>query len=137
MSIFSSPAPAASPVPAQRRRTDSNAMTIIAPDMVVTGHLKADGVVRIEGRVTGNVTAENQILLSVGGVIEGDLSTREAILAGEVRGTVTATERVELQATSIVHGDLATPRLLIQEGGRLNGALRMDAPAIAANNANE
>ncbi len=133
MSIFSNSASAPAGVPAQRRRTDSNAMSIIAPDMVVTGNLKAEGVVRIEGRVTGNVEAENQILLSQGGVIEGDLATREAVLAGEVHGTVAATERVEVQATAAVHGDIVTPRLLIQEGGRLNGGIRMEAPIVKAN----
>ena len=133
MSLFSGAPPATGNGPAQRRRTDSIAMSIIAPDMVVTGDLKAEGVVRIEGRVTGNVAAENQILLSQGGVIEGDLATREAVLAGEVHGTVAATERVEVQATAAVHGDIVTPRLLIQEGGRLNGGIRMEAPVAAAN----
>lgn len=125
MSIFSSTTATAS---APRRRTDGNTMSIIAPDMVVTGSLHAEGVVRIEGRVAGNVSAENQILLSPGGVVEGDLSTREAVLAGEVHGTVVATERVEVQATAAVHGDIVTPRILIQEGGRLNGGIRMEAP---------
>lgn len=133
MGIFSNSTSASTNVPAQRRRTDAIAMSIIAPDMVVTGNLKAEGVVRIEGRVTGNVAAENQILLSQGGVVEGDLATREAVLAGEVHGTVAATERVEVQATAAVHGDIVTPRLLIQEGGRLNGGIRMETPVVAAN----
>jgi len=133
MSIFSNSTPAVSAAPPQRRRTDSNAMSIIAPDMVVTGNLQAEGVVRIEGRVVGNVAAENQILLSQGGVVEGDLATREAVLAGEVHGTVAATERVEVQATAAVHGDIVTPRLLIQEGGRLNGGIRMENPEATAN----
>lgn len=124
MSIFSGTPTSGTTGP--RRRVDANAMSIIAPDMVVTGNLVAVGVVRIEGRVEGNVTAENQILLSQGGVVEGDLTTREAVLAGEVHGTVTATERIEVQTSALVHGDIVTPRLLIQEGGRLNGAIRME-----------
>jgi cytoskeletal protein CcmA (bactofilin family) len=89
-------------------------------------------VVRIEGRVVGDVAAENQILLSQGGVVEGDLATKEAVLAGEVHGTVSATERVEVQATAAVHGDIVTPRLLIQEGGKLNGGIRMETPEPAS-----
>ena len=122
--------------PGARRRSDPNSVSIIAPDMVVTGDLRADGVVRIEGRVAGNVQAANQILLSQGGVVEGDLMTREAVLAGEVHGTVTASERVVVQTTAQVHGDIVTPRLLIQEGGRLNGQIRMEtgveAPSASA-----
>lgn len=129
MGIFSTPPP--SNGPAARRRSDPNAISIIAPDMIVTGDLRAEGVVRIEGRVAGNVIAAHQILLSPGGVIEGNLDTREAVLGGEVHGTVTATERVEVQTTAQVHGDIVTPRLLIQEGGQLNGGIRMESQAEA------
>lgn len=129
MGIFSTPpSPSASPA---RRRPDSNAISIIAPDMVVTGDLRAEGVVRIEGRVAGNVSAGHQILLSPGGVIEGNLDSREAVLGGEVHGTVTVTERVEVQATAQVNGDIVTPRLLIQEGGQLNGGIRMESASVA------
>ncbi|MEZ4455018.1 MAG: polymer-forming cytoskeletal protein [Gemmatimonadales bacterium] len=113
---------------APRRRSDSNTVSIIAPDLLINGDLQAEGVIRIEGRVAGNVSAGNQILLSQGGVVEGDLATREAVLAGEVRGTVVASERIEVQASAQVHGDIVTPRLLIQEGGLINGAIRMETP---------
>ncbi len=124
MGIFATNAQSSGGSPA-RRRTEGHAVSIVAPDMVVSGNLKADGVIRIEGRVAGNVTAGDQILLTEGGVVEGDLETREAVLAGEVHGTVSATDRVEVQATARVLGDIVTPRLLIQEGGQLNGAIRM------------
>lgn len=130
MGIFSATATSDGAPP--RRRSDPNAVSIVASDMVVTGDLRADGVVRIEGRIAGNVHAGNQILLSQGGVVEGDLETREAVLAGEVHGTVVGTDRVEVQPTAQVHGDIITPRLLIQEGGRLNGQIRMEAKVEAA-----
>ena len=129
MGIFSVPTPAEG-TPA-RRRTDGHSLSIVAKDMTVAGDLSAEGVVRIEGRVTGNVSAGLQILLSEGGVVDGDMATREAVLAGEVRGTVSAEERIEVQATALVHGDLMTPRLLIQEGGRVNGSVRMDGVPAA------
>jgi len=50
-------------------------------------------------------------------------------IGGEVRGAIYAEERVELQATSVVHGDVHTKRLLIQEGGEINGVLRMGEDA--------
>ena len=117
------------PAVAARRRQEAHGLSIVAPDLVVTGDLKADGVIRVEGQVSGNVEAGGQILLSEGGVIQGDLRTREAVIAGEVRGSITASERVEVQATASVEGDILTPRLLMQEGGRVNGAVRMEAAA--------
>lgn len=129
MSIFSASSPA-NGSPAPKKRAEGHSLSIVAQDLTVAGDLTAEGVVRIEGRVNGNVTAGSQILLSEGAVVEGDLRTGEAVLGGEVRGTVTAEERIEVQATALVHGDLVTPRLLIQEGGRVNGAIRMDGAAV-------
>ena len=114
------------------RRSGAQALSIVAADLVVTGDLQAEGVIRIEGRVAGNVMSGVQVLLSEGSVVEGDIRTREAVLGGEVHGTVIASERVEVQPTAAVHGDIITPRLLIQEGGRVNGGVRMESLVEAA-----
>ncbi len=132
MGIFSNSAPPTGGSP-PKRRTEGHAVSIVASDMVVTGNLKAEGVIRVEGRVTGNVSADDQILLTLGGVIEGDLETKEAVLAGEVHGTVSASDRVEVQASARILGDILTPRLLIQEGGQVNGAIRMESGGARAN----
>jgi len=100
-------------------------LSIIGAGMRVVGDISADGVVKIEGSVSGTVRAAKQVLVEV----EGDVVSREAIIGGEVRGAIYAEERVELQSTSVVHGDVSTKRLLIQEGGEINGVLRMGEDA--------
>ena len=111
-------------------------LSIIGAGMRVVGDISADGVVKIEGSVSGTVRAAKQVLVARGGEVEGDVVSREAIIGGEVRGAIYAEERVELQSTSVVHGDVHTKRLLIQEGGEMNGVLRMgedagQAPQVA------
>jgi cytoskeletal protein CcmA (bactofilin family) len=111
----------------RRRNRDVNGgLSIVARDLTVTGDLEAAGVIRVEGRVLGNVQAGDQVLLSEGGVIEGNLSAREAVIGGTVHGSITGSDRVEVQAEAVVEGDIVTPRLLIQEGGRVNGGVRME-----------
>ena len=130
MGIFSqSGGPGNGPASGVRRRPDAHALSIIAADLTVTGDLAAEGVVRVEGRVTGNVRAGQQILLSEGGVVDGDLETREAVIAGEVRGAIVTSERLEVQATAMVAGDVTTPRLLVHEGARMNGGVHMEVGA--------
>ena len=115
--------------PAWERRSNREAggLSIVARDLTVTGDLEADGVIRIEGRVLGNVQAGDQVLLSEGGLIEGSVATREAVIGGTVHGSISGSERVELQAQAVVEGDITTRRLLIHEGGRVNGGVRMEA----------
>jgi cytoskeletal protein CcmA (bactofilin family) len=110
---------------------NQGALSIIGPGMRVVGDITADGVVKIEGTVVGTVRAGRQVLVSKGGEVEGDVLTREAIIGGEVRGTVVAEERVEIQATSVVHGDVTSRRLLVHEGGEINGVVRMGEDAAA------
>src|SRR5438034_242742 len=104
-------------------------LSIIGTGMRIVGDISADGVVKIEGTVVGTVQAAKQVLVAKGGEVEGDVVSREAIIGGEVRGGIYAEERVELQSTSVVHGDVHTKRLLIQEGGEMNGVLRMGEDA--------
>lgn len=110
----------------RRNREPQGGLSIVAKDLTIAGDLQAEGVIRIEGRVVGNVHAGDQVLLCDGGIIEGDVIAREAVIGGRVHGCITAVERVELQTSAIVHGDIATPRLLIQEGGTVNGSMKME-----------
>ena len=113
-------------------RTDSAGkepgLSIVAAGMRITGELDTNGVVKVEGVVAGSVRAERQVLVAKGGVVEGDILTREAIIGGEVRGMIFADERVEVQTTSQIHGDITTKRILLQEGGEVNGHLKMEDP---------
>ncbi len=128
MGIFSAPSTTAAP-PVERRRMNGaqGGLSIVAKDLTIAGDLQAEGVVRIEGRVVGNVHAGDQVLISEGGIVEGDVVTREAVIAGRVHGCIHGNERVELQASAVVHGDITTRRLLIQEGGQVNGGVKMES----------
>ncbi len=100
-------------------------LTIIAPGTKVVGEVTSSGVVKVEGEVKGTVRAERQVLVAKGGVIDGDVITRDAVIGGEVRGGVVADERIEVQANAQVHGDITTQRLVVEEGGEVNGTVRM------------
>ena len=110
-----------------------SALSIIAPGARVTGELVTDGVVKIEGVVDGTIRAQREVLVAKGGRVQGDIHTRDVVVGGEVVGSIFADERVEVQQGSTVHGDIVTKKLVIQEGGEVNGQIRMgDAKAVAA-----
>lgn len=109
-------------------RGRGNGLSIIAAGTQVVGELTSDGVVKVEGSVEGTVRAGHQILVAPDGAVEGDLYTREAILAGRVVGSVFADERVEIQPGCAIQGDIVTQRLVVQEGGEVNGNIQMRNP---------
>ncbi len=129
MGLFREAAPPA--IERRRNGQGNGGLSIVARDLTVTGDLEAAGVIRIEGRVLGNVQAGDQVLLAEDATIEGNVAAREAVIGGRVQGSIVASERIEIQADAIVEGDLVTPRLLIQEGGRVNGGIRMEMVSVA------
>lgn len=107
------------------RRGESPQLTIVAQGTEISGDITAQGVVKVEGRIEGSIKAAAQVLVAKGGVVRGDIYTREAVLGGHVRGSIHAEERVEVQATALVEGDIVTRRIQVAEGGQVNGAISM------------
>lgn len=100
-------------------------ISIIGPGMRVVGDCDTEGTLRIEGTVEGAVRAGKAIVLGKDGVVEGDLSTQDAVIGGRVNGSVTAESRLELQATSVVEGKIRARRIKLDEGGTVNGTIQI------------
>jgi cytoskeletal protein CcmA (bactofilin family) len=81
--------------------------------------------------VEGTIRAQQQIVIARGGSVAGDLHTREAIVGGRVTGAIFADDRVEVQRGSVVNGDITAQRIMVQEGGEVNGHVRMGAVGSA------
>ena len=124
---------------AMSSRTDQRAaavaeapMSIISSGMKITGDIECAGVVKIDGRIEGSVTGARQVLLGRGGGVKGNVMAEEVVIGGVVDGAVMASERLELQGTAIVNGDIETKSVIVLEGARINGVVRMaDAAAVS------
>ncbi len=98
--------------------------TIIGEGYVFTGELRGASVIRIEGKIIGNVHVEGGVVLGEKGIIEGDIHTRSAIIYGTISGNVKATQ-LEIKKTGCVNGDITTDTLEIELGAQYNGKLNM------------
>jgi len=100
-------------------------MSIISNGMKITGDLECAGVVKIDGRIDGSVTGARQVLLGRGGAVHGNVIADELVIGGLVDGGIVAAERLELQSTAVVNGDIETKSIIVLEGARINGVVRM------------
>lgn len=108
-----------------RDRDAAGTVSIIGPGMKITGEIKCDGTVRIEGRVEGSIQASKSVVVGREGNVAGDITTRDIVVAGSVAGTITGEGRVELQDTCRVEGNVHSPRIKLDEGGQVDGRLHM------------
>lgn len=119
--------------PAEPESTPAPAgLTVIAVGVAVRGTLDSNGTVKIEGTVEGDVMTRAQLLVAKGGIVEGDVVAREAVIGGTVTGAIRTAERVEIQAGAVVEGDITTRRILVAEGASLNGQVRMGEEVLAS-----
>ena len=98
--------------------------TIIGEGYTLTGELQGFSVIRIEGKIIGNVNVDGGVVLGEKGEIKGDITTKSAIIYGTINGNVIATQ-LEIKKTGFVNGDITTDTLEIELGAQYNGKLNM------------
>ncbi len=107
--------------------------TIIGEGFVFIGEVRGASVIRIEGKIIGNVHVENGVILGEKGNVEGDLHTKSAIIYGTIKGNVKSTQ-LEIKKTGLVNGDISTDTLEIELGAQYNGKLNMRRPQLTLEN---
>ena len=100
-------------------------ISIIGPGMRVVGDCDADGAIRVEGTVQGNIRAGKAVVVGKDGVVDGDIFTQDAVIAGRVKGVIRAESRLEIQSTSRLEGEVIAARMQLEEGAMLNGTVQM------------
>ncbi|MEJ2503282.1 MAG: polymer-forming cytoskeletal protein [Gemmatimonadota bacterium] len=106
-------------------------ISIIGPGMHVTGDCKTEGTLRVEGTVEGTVRAGKAVVVGKEGVVDGDIVTQDAVIGGRVAGSIRAESRLELQATCIVEGEIQARRIKLEEGGTVNGTVKVGETSVA------
>ncbi len=98
--------------------------TLIGYGYEVKGEITGPSIIRIDGKVTGNITTEGGLVLGDKGIVIGDVKTKSAIIYGSVNGNVQAIQ-LEIKKTGVVNGDIKTETLEIELGAKYNGKLEM------------
>ncbi|MBC7387487.1 MAG: polymer-forming cytoskeletal protein [Cryobacterium sp.] len=102
-------------------------VTVIGEGVHLNGILEFVGVVRVYGKLSGEIKAgpNSSVILMESAVIEGSLDVESVVIAGFVRGKVRATTRVSIEGTGRVIGNIETPSIKIDFGAYLEGETEM------------
>ena len=95
--------------------------------MIVTGNIRTDGDIQIEGKVEGDVRAR-QLTVGETATINGEIMGDEIIVNGRVVGRVRGL-KVRLSAAARVEGDIIHKTIAIESGAHFEGSVqRQDDP---------
>ncbi|GAB4358234.1 MAG: hypothetical protein Kow006_26590 [Gammaproteobacteria bacterium] len=106
--------------------------TLIGQQTEVRGDVHFSGGLHIDGRVLGNVLAEEDdhamLTLSEEGEVEGEIRVPVVTINGTVKGDVYARERIELAPRARIHGNVYYNLIEMAMGAEVNGNLVHSVP---------
>jgi cytoskeletal protein CcmA (bactofilin family) len=100
----------------------SGGFSSIHSDTTITGKIRSSGLIRVSGRIEGELNAESAEICE-GAQIDGTIIARELTIRGRVNGTIHAM-RVRLLSTAVVEGDIFHRTLSIEEEALFEGTSR-------------
>lgn len=99
----------------------------IGPGTEVNGEIKFADTLRVDGKITGKVVSENELIVGESGEIDAEIEVGSVSVTGKISGTAKVKNRIEIHRNGTVLADLRLngPSLVIEEGGILEGTVDM------------
>jgi cytoskeletal protein CcmA (bactofilin family) len=91
----------------------------------IKGEIVFSELLRVHGHVDGKIQSDDELLVGEGGIVEGEITVARLVVAGTVRGTVWVRERLVVHASGRIQAEIHTPRLVVDEGGVVEGTIHM------------
>ena len=104
----------------------ANAINLIANGTTVTGDVKSDSGIRVDGQLKGKMNIKGKVVIGNPGQIDGDIVCKQIEVSGLVNGNIHAAELVSLKSSAKINGEIVTRKLAIEPGAVFTGSCRMD-----------
>lgn len=97
----------------------------VGPTANIKGDLECDGVVRIEGVYQGSIKTVSNVIIAEKARVDAHVEALNVSVSGQAKGSIVAKGRLEILATGKVWADVTVSSFLLDDGGKLHGALKM------------
>ncbi len=94
---------------------DISINTLIGNGSFVSGNLKVNGFIRIDGDIDGNLDTDGAVIISEKARIRGNINAKSVIVGGIVLGDISAREGVKLLSSSVVIGNILTRKVRMED----------------------
>jgi len=101
---------------------NSKSSLMIGEGVTITGTIKANSKVTIQGTVDGDIEC-NSITISKLGNVKGKIKTDTITVEGKAEGEVNADDVLNIKSTGHVSGKVFYGEIQIEEGGKISGEI--------------
>jgi cytoskeletal protein CcmA (bactofilin family) len=110
---------------AKYNETEIPTINLISNGTDITGDVKSNGDIRIDGTLTGNLSTKGKVVIGTTGRIKGEVICKNSEVSGIIEGKISVGQLLNLKASSKILGDIATSKLAIEPGARFTGNCNM------------
>lgn len=100
---------------------DSSINNVISSGSSVTGNIKINGYIHIDGDLEGNLECTGNVTIGQDARIRGNITAKSMTISGIVYGNLYAQNSVHLLSTSAVIGDIQARKLQADEDVIVHG----------------
>ena len=104
-------------------------INIISEGTKIKGDIIANGDIRIDGELIGNISAKGRLVVGPSGKITGEVNCNNIEISGVIKGKVNASELMNMKSTSQIEGDIVAGKLSVEPGSVFSGTCKMGAAA--------
>jgi cytoskeletal protein CcmA (bactofilin family) len=98
----------------------------IGRSVVIKGEISGAESLYIDGRIEGTVNFdESRVTIGRNGVVVANISAKEVVIMGKVTGNIHCTDRLDIRSEGSLTGDVVTPRVCVEDGAVLKGAVEV------------
>lgn len=110
---------------AKVNETENSTINLISNGTEITGDIKSQGDIRIDGVLVGNLSTKGKVVIGNTGKVKGEVLCKNSEVAGEVDGKINVSQLLTLKISSRINGDIITDKLSIEPGARFTGNCNM------------
>jgi cytoskeletal protein CcmA (bactofilin family) len=93
------------------------------------GELRFDASFRVDGKLTGTVESEGDLIVGEAGEVDGEVRAGQVFISGTIR----AVRKVQIAPSGKVFAEIDTPSLIIEDGATFEGRCSMSRETRPAN----
>lgn len=106
--------------------------TLIGRNTKLMGKVEANGTIRIDGEIDGDVIVDGNVTIGADGKVTGNIEGNNIFVYGTVYGNIKSKEYLRLGNTAKLFGDVEVKTLIIDENAVFQGKCKMED--ISVNN---
>lgn len=107
--------------------TKTKVGTLIGQGAVFNGDFTAPETIRVDGKIQGDCTCKENLILGEQGEIIGDVTAQNIIISGMIEGDVIVSGKMEILSTGKLTGNITARSLVIDEDAYFDGRCNMMA----------